>query len=133
ELENKLKTFNTEIPKKNYASKDEHIQELKRVIENLEFKNILLDKNKNKKILKDFKNIKILFHQCRDFPVKKIQEYLVSETKEKNNFIIVFYSINENKISLAIKISNDITKTYKASDLIKKLSNFFGQSKGGGK
>ncbi len=133
ELENKLKTFNTEIPKKNYASKDEHIQELKRVIENLEFKNILLDKNKNKKILKDFKNIKILFHQCTDFPVKKIQEYLVNETKEKNNFIIVFYSINENKISLAIKISNDITKTYKASDLIKKLSNFFGQSKGGGK
>jgi len=67
------------------------------------------------------------------FSCKKIQEHLVNETKEKNNFIVVFYSINENKISLAIKISNDITKNYKASDLIKKLSNFFGQSKGGGK
>ena len=133
ELEKKIKDLGGDINQ----IKEEDISArtiiLKRVLEDLEVKNILLNKSKN--IIKDIihNKINIRFQKLLDYPVKRIQNFIEDQKKLINNKIIILYSVNEGKVTVAVGITNDLADKYDASKLAKEIGVILGGKGGGGR
>ena len=106
---------------------------LKKILEDLEVKNILLDKSKN--IVKDINHnkISIRFQKLLDYPVKRIQNFIEEQKKQLNKKIIILYSINNEKITVAVGITNDLVNEYDASKIAKEIGLILGSKGGGGR
>ena len=133
ELEKKIKDLGGNI--KEIKEEDFSIKTvfLKKILEDLEVQNILLDKNKN--IIKDVNQSKISvrFQKLLDYPVKRIQSFIEEQKKQLNKKIIILYSINEGKVTVAVGITNDLTNEYDASKLAKEIGVILGGKGGGGR
>ena len=99
----------------------------------LNVKNVLGDKNKN--IIKDenINNIKVRFQKISDLSPKDLRK-LVDEGKNyfKEGIVIVCAS-KDNKVGLAIGVTNNLTKDYDAVQLVKVGSEIIGGKGGGGR
>jgi alanyl-tRNA synthetase len=106
---------------------------LKKILEDLEVRNILLDKSKN--IIKDINHnkISIRFQKLLDYPVKRIQNFVEEQKKQLIKKIIILYSINDGKVTVAVGITNDLTNEYDASKLAKEIGVILGGKGGGGR
>ena len=133
ELEKKIKDLGGDINQIKEDDFSARIIILKRVLEDLEVKNILLNKSKN--IIKDIihNNINIRFQKLFDYPVKRIQDFIEDQKKQINNKIIILYSVNEGKVTIAVGITNDLTDKYDASKLAKEIGVILGGKGGGGR
>ena len=133
ELEKKIKDLGGDINQIKEDDFSARIIILKRVLEDLEVKNILLNKSKN--IIKDIihNKINIRFQKLFDYPVKRIQNFIEDQKKQINNKIIILYSVNEGKVTIAVGITNDLTDKYDASKLAKELGVILGGKGGGGR
>ncbi len=102
ELEIKIKGLGGNIKEVKEENILTRISILKKILEDLEVKNILLDKNKN--IIKDIHHhkISIRFQKIFNYPVKRIQNLIEDQKKQLNKKIIILYSINDEKITVAI-------------------------------
>ena len=133
ELEKKIKDLGGDINQIKEDDFSARIIILKRVLEDLEVNNILLNKSKN--IIKDIihNKINIRFQKLLDYPVKRIQNFIEDQKKQINNKIIILYSVNEGKVTIAVGITNDLTDKYDASKLAKELGVILGGKGGGGR
>ena len=133
ELEKKIKDLGGDINQIKEDDFSARIIILKRVLEDLEVKNILLNKSKN--IIKDIihNKINIRFQKLLDYPVKRIQNFIEDQKKQINNKIIILYSVNEGKVTIAVGITNDLTDKYDASKLAKEIGVILGGKGGGGR
>jgi len=133
ELEKKIKDLGGDINQIKEDDFSTRIIILKRVLEDLEVKNILLNKSKN--IIKDIihNKINIRFQKLLDYPVKRIQNFIEDQKKQINNKIIILYSVNEGKVTIAVGITNDLTDKYDASKLAKEIGVILGGKGGGGR
>ena len=133
ELEKKIKDLGGDINQIKEDDFSARIIILKRVLEDLEVKNILLNKSKN--IIKDIihNKINIRFQKLFDYPVKRIQNFIEDQKKQINNKIIILYSVNEGKVTIAVGITNDLTDKYDASKLAKEIGVILGGKGGGGR
>jgi len=133
ELEKKIKDLGGDINQIKEDDFSTRIIILKRVLEDLEVKNILLNKSKN--IIKDIihNKINIRFQKLFDYPVKRIQNFIEDQKKQINNKIIILYSVNEGKVTIAVGITNDLTDKYDASKLAKEIGVILGGKGGGGR
>ena len=133
ELEKKIKDLGGDINQIKEDDFSSRIIILKRVLEDLEVKNILLNKSKN--IIKDIihNKINIRFQKLFDYPVKRIQNFIEDQKKQINNKIIILYSVNEGKVTIAVGITNDLTDKYDASKLAKEIGVILGGKGGGGR
>ena len=133
ELEKKIKDLGgniNQIKEENFSARTII---LKRALEDLEVKNILLNKSKN--IIKDVihNKINIRFQKLLDYPVKRIQNFIEDQKKQINNKIIILYSVNEGKVTVAVGITNDLADKYDASKLAKEIGVILGGKGGGGR
>lgn len=133
ELEKKIKDLGgdiEEVKEEDFASRT---VVLKKILEDLEVKNILLDKSKN--IVKDINHnkISIRFQKLLDYPVKKIQNFIEEQKKQFNKKIIILYSINDGKVTVAVGLTNDLINEYDASKLAKEIGVILGGKGGGGR
>lgn len=133
DLEKKIKVLGGNIKETKEEDFSLRIVALKKFLEDLEVKNILLDKNKN--IIKDINHnkISIRFQKLLDYPVKRIQNFIEEQKKQLNKKIMILYSINDGKVTVAVGITNDLINEYDASKLAKEIGVILGGKGGGGK
>ena len=133
ELETKIKNLGGNIKDIEEVDFSGRTVVLKKILEDLEVKNILLDKSKN--IIKDINHnkISIRFQKLLDYPVKRIQSFIEEQKKQLNKKIIILYSVNEEKVTVAVGITNDLTNEYDASKLAKEIGVILGGKGGGGR
>jgi alanyl-tRNA synthetase len=133
ELEKKIKDLGGDINQVKEEDFTSRTVVLKKILEDLEVKNILLDKSKN--IIKDINHnkISIRFQKLLDYPVKRIQSFIEDQKKQLNKKIIILYSVNLGKVTVAVGITNDLTNEYDASKLAKEIGVILGGNGGGGR
>jgi alanyl-tRNA synthetase len=133
ELEKKIKNLGGNINEIKEEDISARTIVLKKTLEDLEVKNILLDKNKN--IIKDINHnkISIRFQRLLDYPVKRIQNFIEEQRKQSIKQIIILYSVNDGKVTVAVGVTNDLINEYDASKLAKEIGVILGGKGGGGK
>ncbi|MFK7968553.1 MAG: alanine--tRNA ligase [Rickettsiaceae bacterium] len=83
------------------------------------------------KIAKSINNIKLVYKQLENIDTKLLRMSTQNTIKNQNSLILVYTSKQEDKLSLLIAVSKNITQEYNAGSIIKKLSIFIGGSGGG--
>ena len=109
------------------------IRELNKQYEQLLVASILEDKTKN--IIKDISvnDTKVRFQKVQELPFKDLRSLIDKGKKELNNGVIVVYAIKDNKIGLAVGVTQELSKKIDAVNLVKVGSEIIGGKGGGGR
>ena len=121
--------------KPNIESKDlkELIKNLTRQLEQLNVSSVLKDKTKN--IINDqkIKDIKVRFQKVIDLPPKDLRKLVDNGKKELGYGIIIVFATNEDKVGLAVGITEKLIDKYDAVKFAKLGSETIGGKGGGGR
>ena len=121
--------------KPNIDNKDQKnlIKDLIKQYEELLTKSILNDKSKN--IINDhnINNIKVRFQKISDLPFKDLRKVIDSGKKEIGEGIIVVFAIKDDKIGLAIGVTEKLINKFDAVKIAKIASETVGGKGGGGR
>ena len=121
--------------KPNIDNKDQKslIKDLIKQYEELLTKSILNDKSKN--IINDhnINNIKVRFQKISDLPFKDLRKVIDSGKKEIGEGIIVVFAIKDEKIGLAIGVTEKLVNKFDAVKIAKIASETVGGKGGGGR
>jgi alanyl-tRNA synthetase len=109
------------------------IKELTKQLEEITVKSILSDKKKN--IVKDqnIEKINIRFQKVDDLPFKELRRLVDQGKKDIKEGIVVIYAIKDDKIGLAVGVTDSLTKKYDAIKFVKSGSEILGGKGGGGR
>ena len=88
-------------------------------------KNIIDDKTIN--------DVKVRFQKVIDLPPKDLRKLVDNGKKELTEGVIVIFAIKDEKIGLAIGVTENLTKKYDAVKLVKIGSEIIGGKGGGGR
>ena len=122
--------------KPDYNEKKDIVENLKlltKQLEKLKIQNVIEDKNKNKI---ENKNIgKFIFRQQTliDFPPKELRSVIDQAKKDIKSGIIISISTFEEKVGVAVGVTNDLVSRYDAVSLVKIASEILGGKGGGGR
>tara|TARA_B100000674_G_scaffold276859_1_gene228674 strand:- start:181 stop:1782 length:1602 start_codon:yes stop_codon:yes gene_type:complete len=132
ELSSKIIKFGD---KPNIDNKDlkEVIKNLNKQLDQLNVNLVLQDKTKN--IINDatVNDVKVRFQKVIDLPPKDLRKLIDNGKKELTEGVIVIFAIKDEKIGLAIGITQNLTKKYDAVKLVKIGSEIIGGKGGGGR
>ena len=121
--------------KQNVDNKDlkEIIKNLSRQLEQLNVSSVLQDKTKN--IIKDDKinNIKVRFQKVQDLPPKDLRKLVDNGKKELGDGIVIVFASSEDKVGLAVGITDKLVDKYDAVKFAKLGSEIIGGKGGGGR
>ncbi len=111
----------------------ENLKNLNKQLNKVKIEGIKKDKSKN--IIKDKKigNILIREQILKDFPPKELRGIIDEGKKDIKSGIIISVSTFEDKVGLAVGISQDLTSKYDAVDLVKSAAAILGGKGGGGR
>ena len=111
----------------------ENLKNLNKQLNKVRIESIKKDKNKN--IIKDKKigNILIREQILKDFPPKELRSVIDQGKKDIKSGIVISISIFEDKVGLAVGVSQDLTSKYDAVNLVKAASIILGGKGGGGR
>ena len=133
ELVEKIK----ELKGKPYLNQEKNqidiIKDLNKQYEKLLVTSILDDKEKN--IIKDIlvNKTKVRFQKVHELPFKGLRSLVDKGKKELKNGVVIVYAIKDEKIGLAIGITQELSKKINAVDLVKIGSEIIGGKGGGGR
>jgi alanyl-tRNA synthetase len=111
----------------------ENLKNLNKQLNKVRIESIKKDKNKN--IIKDKKigNILIREQILKDFPPKELRNVIDQGKKDIKSGIVISISTFEDKVGLAVGVSQDLTSKYDAVALVKVASIILGGKGGGGR
>ena len=111
----------------------EIIKNLSRQLEQLNVSSVLQDKTKN--IIKDKKvnNIKVRFQKVQDLPPKDLRKLVDNGKKELGDGIVIVFASSEDKVGLAVGITDKLVNKYDAVKFAKLGSETIGGKGGGGR
>ncbi len=111
----------------------ENIKSLNKQLDKIKIQNIIKDKSKN--IIKDKKiGAFTLRHQVlTDFPPKELRDVVDQSKKDIKKGIVVGFSTFEDKVGVAVGVTNELTNKYDAVNLVKIASEVLGGKGGGGR
>ena len=120
-------------PIKNVDDKKQLIKDLSKQLDQLSVKSILSDKNKN--IIKDekIKNIKVRFQKILDLSPKELRKLVDNGKKELKEGIIIVFASKDEKVGLAVGITEKLTESFDAVKFAKVGSEILGGKGGGGR
>ena len=120
-------------PIKNVDNKKQLIKDLSKQLDQLSVKSILSDKNKN--IIKDekIKNIKVRFQKIFDLSPKELRKLVDNGKKELKEGIIIVFASKDEKVGLAVGITEKLTESFDAVKFAKVGSEILGGKGGGGR
>ena len=132
-IKNELKKFKIKPDYKSNLDLHENLKNLTKQFNKVKIENIKGDKSKN--IIKDKKIGKIMFREqiLKDFPSKELRGIIDQGKKDIKSGIVACISIFEDKVGLAVGITQDLTSKYDAVDLVKSASEILGGKGGGGR
>ena len=112
---------------------NEIIKNLSRQLEQLNVSSVLQDKTKN--IIKDDKinNIKVRFQKVQDLPPKDLRKLVDNGKKELGDGIVIVFASSEDKVGLAVGITDKLVDKYDAVKIAKLGSETIGGKGGGGR
>ena len=109
------------------------IKELTKQLEEITVKSILSDKKKNTIKDQNIKKINIRFQKVDDLPFKELRRLVDQGKKDIKEGIVVIYAIKDDKIGLAVGVTESLTKKYDAIKFVKSGSEILGGKGGGGR
>ncbi len=111
----------------------EIIKELTKQLDQLSVGSILQDKTKN--IISDvtIKGTKVRFQKIEDLPTKELRKLVDKGKKDLGEGIVIIFANKDDKIGLAVGVTDGLTKKYNAVDFAKKGSEIVGGKGGGGR
>ncbi len=109
------------------------IKDLTKQFDQLSVNFILRDKSKN--IIKNeiINKTKIRFQKVLDLPPKELRKLVDTGKKELGEGIIIVFAIKDEKIGLAVGVTNKLTNKHDAVKLVKTGSEIIGGKGGGGR
>jgi alanyl-tRNA synthetase len=109
------------------------IKDLNKQFEQLSVGLILKDKTKNTINDQVINGIQIRFQKILDLPFKDLRKLIDKGKKEIKEGIIIIYSINENKVGLAVGVTKTLITKFDAVKIVKVGSEIIGGKGGGGR
>ena len=109
------------------------IKNLTKQLETLLIKSVLNDKTKNKIEDEEIKGIKIRFQKVEGLPPKELRKLVDDGKKELGEGIVVVFAIKDDKVVVAVGITNKLTKKFDAVKFVKLSSEIIGGQGGGGR
>ena len=102
-------------------------------METLSVKIILSDKTKNKIKDEEIKGVKIRFQNVEGLPPKELRKLVDDGKKELGDGIVVVFASKDNKVGVAVGITNKLTEKFDAVKFVKLSSEIIGGQGGGGR
>jgi alanyl-tRNA synthetase len=109
------------------------IKDLTKQLEMLSIKSILNDKSKNKINDQEIKGIKIRFQNVEGLPPKELRKLVDNGKKELGEGIVVVFASKDDKVGVAVGITNKLTEKFDAVRFVKLSSEIIGGQGGGGR
>ncbi|MDB3888699.1 alanine--tRNA ligase [Candidatus Pelagibacter sp.] len=120
-------------PTLNQPDKKILIKDLNKQLETLLVKSILKDKTKNKIKDEEVKGIKIRFQNVEGLPFKELRKLVDDGKKELGEGIVVVFTSKDDKVGVAVGITNKLTNKFDAVKFVKLSSEIIGGQGGGGR
>ena len=122
--------------KPDYNESNDFVENLKiltKQLEKLKIQNVINDKSKN--IIKDKKTGKFILRQqfLNDFPPKELRSIIDQGKKDIKSGVIISISTFEEKVGVAVGVTNDLVSKYDAVNLVKFASEILDGKGGGGR
>ena len=132
-VKNELQNFKIKPDYKDNVDLSENLKNLNKQLNRIKIENIKKDKNKN--IIKDKKVGSMVIREqiLKDFPPKELRSIIDQGKKDIKSGVIISISIFEDKVGLAVGVSQDLTSKYDAVNLVKIGSEILGGKGGGGR
>ena len=109
------------------------IKELSQIHEKLK-QNVSITKNIDNIVVKKIKDINFVYLIAKDYPNKSLKTFIDEQKKQYNKKgVSLIISNNENKLSIVLGVTEDITDVFDASREIKEISTILGGKGGGGR
>ena len=109
------------------------IKELSKQLELLKFQSILKDNSKNKTHDDKINNINVRFQKVEDLPPKELRKLVDAGKKDLKTGIIIVFTSFENKVGLAVGVTEELIEKYDAVKFAKIGSEIIGGKGGGGR
>jgi len=109
------------------------IKNLTKQLETLSIKLILNDKSKNKIKDEEIKGIKIRFQNVEGLPTKELRKLVDDGKKELGQGIVIVFASKDEKVGVAVGVTNELTEKYDAVNFVKQSSEIIGGQGGGGR
>ena len=102
-------------------------------MDKIKIQNIVKDKSKN--IIKDTKisSFTLRYQVLTDFPPKELRNIVDQSKKDIKQGVVIGFSTFENKVGVAVGVTDELTKKYDAVKLVKIASEVLGGKGGGGR
>ena len=109
------------------------IKNLTKQLETISVNSILEDKTKN--IIKDeeINGVKIRFQKVEDLPPKELRKLVDKGKKELTEGIVIVFANKEDKVGIAVGVSDNLTNKFDAVKFVKVGSEIIGGQGGGGR
>ena len=132
-VKNELQNFKIKPDYKDNVDLSENLKNLNKQLNRIKIENIKKDKNKN--IIKDKKVGSMVIREqiLKDFPPKELRSIIDQGKKDIKSGVIISISIFEDKVGLAVGVSQDLILKYDAVNLVKIGSEILGGKGGGGR
>ncbi len=111
----------------------ENLKVITKQLEKIKIKNVINDKSKNKINDEKIDNFTLRQQILNDFPPKELRSVIDQGKKDIKNGIIISISTFEEKVGVAIGVTNDLVSKYDAVSLVKIASEVLGGKGGGGR
>ena len=132
-LKKELQKFKIIPDYKDNLNLSENLKNLNKQLNKVKVETVKKDKNKN--IIRDKKigNILVREQILKDFPPKELRSIIDQGKKEIKSGIIISISTFEDKVGIAVGVSQDLISKYDAVNLVKIASKTLGGKGGGGR
>ena len=102
-------------------------------LDTLSVKSILKNKTKNRIKDEEIKGIKVRFQNVEDLPPKELRKLVDDGKKELVEGIVVVFASKDDKVGVAVGITNKLTEKFDAVEFVKLSSEIIGGQGGGGR
>jgi alanyl-tRNA synthetase len=109
------------------------IKNLGKQLDTLLVKSILSDKTKNKTSDEEVKGIKIRFQNVEGLPPKELRKLVDDGKKELGEGIVIVFASKDDKVGVAVGVTNKLIEKYDAVKFVKVSSEIIGGQGGGGR
>ena len=132
ELKNQIKNLNGKI-NFNEDNKSLYIKKLENYLDSLKNKSILSNEDNNQKTEEKINDITFVTQIIHGLPPKELRSIFDNFKSNNNKSILACVTINEDKVSIIVGLTEDLVNTYDARDLIKLTFENLGSKGGGGR
>ncbi len=109
------------------------IKDLSRQLEKLNVKNVLEDETKNIINDKVINNTKVRLQKVQDLPPKDLRKLVDNGKKELTEGIVIVFASKDDKVGLAVGVTDNLTSKFDAVQFVKVGSEVIGGKGGGGR